>query len=309
MDGPSPFGVVASVLKEGAETCLVDAEHLVSLGMPEEDVVLTEPAPGLDCFVLDNVLSEEQCRYLVEMTEKMEYTFWDSREEKRVDFRNADTIEVFSEEVAVVLWDRIHKVMEDKIIRVKEGDYTNDRWQRDLEGEWKPYGTNRHLLFARYESDGHFSPHTDGYSVETCDERSMYSIVMYLNTCQDGGGTRFYKNEQKDRLVKDDLDRYTGQPDLELVTVEPIVGRIAIFFHNILHQGVPVGRGCKKYIIRSDVMYRRTDPICKTEKDKEAFDMYQQAQELSTAGEIDESMRLFRRAFKMSSALADVYGM
>ena len=70
-----------------------------------------------------------------------------------------------------------------------------------------------------------------------------------------------------------------------------------------------VGDKAFKYIIRSDVMYKRVPPICTDSKDIEAFRLYQEAQELSNEGRLEEALKLFRRAFKMSSKLADIYGM
>jgi len=302
-DGPSPFSEVASVLKTQAETG--DLLDVAQLRDSDREVVETRPEPSLDCVILDDVLSEEECAYLVEQTEKIGYTFWDARPDSKTEFRNADTIETHQPEIAALLWERI----KDKIPEPVEitDDETSPRWQRDLEGTWEPYGTNENLLFARYRRGGHFAPHTDGYNIVSCDERSMYSIVLFLNNCEVGGGTRFYMDEQRDKLVKDDQGRYTGRPDLVRFTAEPRAGRMVVFFHNIMHEGVCVGDDAQKYIIRSDVMYRRRDPVCKTPKDHEAFNMYQEAQELAVAGDCDAAMQLFRRAFKMSPTLADIY--
>lgn len=227
---PSPFTTVASVLKDAADECQVDVGQLDAAGA--ERVTCEQPVPELDLFVMDNVLSERECRYLVEATERTGYSFWDSRPEKRTDFRNADTIEVHHPELAGIIWNRIAKFCKKVVITSEEMD--GARWERDLEGEWEPIGTNKHVLFARYNQIGHFAPHTDGYSIVSCDERSMYSMVLFLNSCESGGGTRFYADEQRDCLVKDELGRYTGRSELVLHTVQPRVGRLAVFFHQIL---------------------------------------------------------------------------
>jgi len=285
----------------------VDCARLGSADAPRRAPTAWRPDPELDCIVLDGVLSEDECAYLVQVTEEMGYTFWDSRPDRKTEFRNADTIEVKQPELAANLWKRVQEALSDSVEITDDQDHP--RWQRDLEGVWDPIGTNNHVLFARYRSGGHFAPHTDGFSVVSCDERSMYSAVLYLNSCSEGGGTRFYADEAREQLVKDDQGRYTGREDLVRLTVEPIVGRLCVFFHNIVHEGVPVGPSAEKYIIRSDIMYRRRAPICKTDKDRQAFDLYQEAQEKSTDGQIEEAMAMFRRAFKLSPALADVYGM
>ena len=67
------------------------------------------------------------------------------------------------------------------------------------------------------------------------------------------------------------------------------------------------GRHCK-YIIRSDIMYERVPPILNSEKDKEAYTIFRQAEDLADSGDVDQSIVLFRRAFKMSPELAAMMG-
>eukprot|EP00045_Choanoeca_perplexa_P006250 m.53217 g.53217 ORF g.53217 m.53217 type:complete len:65 (+) comp13540_c1_seq6:515-709(+) len=59
-----------------------------------------------------------------------------------------------------------------------------------MEGEWQAVGVNEHLLFARYNDGGHFSPHTDGNNIIDFNYRSMYTLLIYLNTCADGGESK-----------------------------------------------------------------------------------------------------------------------
>lgn len=103
----------------------------------------------------------------------------------------------------------------------------------------------------------------------------------YLNTIPKGcgGGTRFYSDEQKGKLVFDPeqrryvappqknfchsmlcffllccavdsrahallcFARYVGQAEHELGTIDPVCGRVAMFFHNHMHEGVPPVHG------------------------------------------------------------------
>lgn len=321
--GPSPFTEVASVLKaaQRVERNRLDAEQLAALELEDAgeraEVTCRRPVPGMDVLVLDDVLSARECAYLVRSSEQdMSYSFWDSKGERAEakSFRDADTVETRAPALAALLWRRAGPWLRAPV-EVAAGDDGSARWQRDLAGRWLPVGTNEDVLFARYRPGGHFAPHTDGYSVVDCDHRSMYSIVLFLNTCASGGGTRFYSDAARDELAKDAHGRYTARADLVLHTVESAAGRMVVFFHNILHEGVPVGAGAgagagaEKYIIRSDVMYEREEPVCKTPRDREAFQLYQDAQEQSVAGDTDAAMHMFRRAFKLSPALAEVYGM
>ena len=65
--------------------------------------------------------------------------------------------------------------------------------------------------------------------------------------------------------------RLTGQPDNVITTVQAVQGRALCFFHNIVHEGVAVAPGTTKYIIRSDLMYRRAPVVCDSPRDREAF--------------------------------------
>lgn len=56
-----------------------------------------------------------------------------------------------------------------------------------FEGTWTAVGVNGHLLFARYDHGGHFSPHTDGYTIVNFNKRSLYTLIIYLNDCDVGG--------------------------------------------------------------------------------------------------------------------------
>lgn len=292
-------------MKEQVGTCNIDYPTFAAF-KNQGQVICKRPFGDTDCFVFENVLSKEQCEYLVSCTERTGYTYWDSREEKRTDFRNAYTIEVTEKDIAAYIWAKMKPFMN---FDVEVNESSGERWQRDLEGFWEPYNTNENILFARYNPGGHFAPHTDGYNVLDCDRRSMYSIVLYLNDCHEGGGTRFYHDDQKAHLVLDSNGRFTGKEEHVLGIVDPIMGSCCVFFHNILHEGVAVGINSSKYIIRSDIMYIRKDPILKSAVDRAAFEMYQQAEELSNQGLPEEAMPLYRKAVKMSQKLADLYGM
>ena len=59
----------------------------------------------------------------------------------------------------------------------------------------------------------HFSPHTDGYQVVDFNYRSMHTLLIYLNTCDDGGGgTRFYTDNQVTTLRPDESGRWVSFP-------------------------------------------------------------------------------------------------
>ena len=47
-----------------------------------------------------------------------------------------------------------------------------------------------------------------------------------------------------------------GETAFEDVVIEPVKGMALFFIHQILHKGQPVTKG-RKYVLRTDVMYKR----------------------------------------------------
>ena len=80
-------------------------------------------------------------------------------------FRDADTIEVISNEIAELIWSRIKDSAQLDVIRIEEDDETNELYERELPGSWHPVGLNQNFLFAVYPLGGHFAPHTDGREI------------------------------------------------------------------------------------------------------------------------------------------------
>merc|ERR1712070_450286 len=117
------------------------------------------------------------------------------------------------------------------------------------EGRWEPYGLNEKFRMCRYEPGGFFLPHTDGICmVHPVDDRSLKTLMVYLNSDYDGGATRFYRKQQQ---------KYAeGLPDNEIARYQPAAGACIVFNQSIVHDGEELRRG-EKHIMRTEVMYRR----------------------------------------------------
>ena len=277
---------------------------------PEPPPISVRPlASPLDGAILRNVLSAAECERLVACSDSLGYSFWDP-DEKRKDFRSADTVEAHSHELAAALWARIAPHVRG-LSRVEVSE-EQPRWEREIDGSWTCCGVNPELLFGRYGAGGHFSPHTDGNTVVSFNHRSLYSMIVYLNTCAEGGATRMLVLEEGDAFDTDEQGRFRAK-DANVVDSCPVeAGSVLLFYQNIVHEGEPVGVGHSKYIIRTDLMFQRDTPRCAAPEDVEAFALIKQAEEVENAGAgaegAAEAAALFRRAFRMSPALADVYG-
>lgn len=98
-----------------------------------------------------------------------------------------------------------------------------------------PVGANERFRCYRYTPGQRFAPHYDGAFVRSADERSELTLMVYLNHTFAGGATRFHDHG---------------------VTAVPVTGSALLFQHAMLHEGCVVTDGVK-YVLRSDVMFRR----------------------------------------------------
>ena len=103
----------------------------------------------------------------------------------------------------------------------------------DIEG-MKPVGLNERFRFYRYTEKQRFNKHRDGRFVRNEHEESRLTFLIYLNDDFQGGETEF-----------------------EEVSIFPKAGSGLVFLHELRHKGCPVIAGTK-YVLRTDVMYRKS---------------------------------------------------
>lgn len=84
----------------------------------------------------------------------------------------------------------------------------------------------------RYNVGQEFKKHKDGNFKRNFNERSIYTVLIYLNQDMKGGET-----------------------ELEEIKVKPETGKLLLFRHELIHAGCPIISGVK-YDLRTDLMYR-----------------------------------------------------
>jgi predicted 2-oxoglutarate/Fe(II)-dependent dioxygenase YbiX len=173
-------------------------------------------------LTLANVLSPEACRHVIERIEAAGPTpapiTTESGFVMRPDLRNNTRVMFDDAALAAQLFERVAPHVPAR-----------------LEECWYLCGANERLRCYRYAPGQFFAPHFDGAFTRNRDERSLLTLIVYLNACEAGGETRFL--------------------DLELA-VRPSPGAALVFNHHLLHEGARVERGIK-YALRTDLMYRR----------------------------------------------------
>lgn len=96
----------------------------------------------------------------------------------------------------------------------------------------------------RYRPGQFFDWHQDGTYADTDGQRSVFTMMLYLNDGYEGGGTSF-------------ADVFSPHVFRDF-TIAPRLGKALFFHHPLSHRGDPVVRGAK-YVLRTDVMFAQDD--------------------------------------------------
>jgi len=150
--------------------------------------------------------------------------------------------------------------------------------------------------FCKYTPGGHFGPHYDGPYIVNDNERSLQTLNLYLNGDFSGGSTNFVKESQS-MLPGTNGKFYADQENITLRIV-PEIGLALLFNHHMLHEGQALESNVK-YLMRSDIMYRRKDPPVMGTKEIQGMELLKQAQQKEQEKSFDEAAQLYRRAYRL----------
>lgn len=124
----------------------------------------------------------------------------------------------------------------------------------------------------------------------------MKTFMVYLNDDFVGGSTNFV--DEKQALYKNpSTGIYCAEESNILLKIAPKTGMALVFNHHILHEGHQLETKTK-YIMRSDIMFKKIrGRMWKSEKEKEAVFLLQQAEQLETDGKYMEAAECYRLAY------------
>lgn len=183
--------------------------------------------PGKFAVVIDNLFSEEFCKKLIDFSEqKGDYTqaLVGQVQHLNVGYRNSQRWLYFNKDLADEIYSKIDKYFPHEF------------------GSKHSVCLNERLSFLKYTAGNYFKPHYDGYYTRPNGlESSKITVQIYLNTVPEhfgGETTIFLSNNNNAKKIK----------------VNPVVGRVLLFQHNIRHEGSLL-KDAVKYAIRSDIMY------------------------------------------------------
>merc|ERR1712037_843442 len=179
-----------------------------------------------------------------------------------------------------------------------------------LEGsDWSAVGLNEMVRMVRYGLGGRFDPHCDSSFTRSVEERSWWTVNIYLNTVPVEAATVFL-DDTTSSSTNSKATNTTSRPNKEEssrscqsgdIAVQPEEGAALLFYQpKLLHKGDPLRAG-DKWLLRTDVMFRRNDMPSAAEV--EAREIHRMAQELETDGKADSAWPLYAKAFKRWPAL------
>lgn len=210
----------------------------------------TFPIPFVHgAMILKNVLSERECRYLIEVSSNLGYR---PDHPKSLDSPTGiDSCEwLVDDSIHSIIFDRVKHVLPSSTMSILDNlvDSPSDESQ-NTKDNYILSSINRRWRCFRYGQSGVYRPHIDGSwpasylsacgqkyeSDKTGNTKSFLTFLIYLNDNFDGGETRFYYPRGKGMVARG------VQPKTGCVLVFP-QGNIA----SLLHEGAEVTKG-KKY--------------------------------------------------------------
>jgi hypothetical protein len=184
----------------------------------------------VDAFILRSLLSQEEIGRILKKAESLGFGTTDYDQRYRGNLR----LVVVDRKLAAAVYERMRPHLP---ASVQEGGRT-----------WKLVGLNECWRLAKYYPGDSFEKHVDASFRRFDDEKSMYTVNLYLNADFEGGTTGFYGS------------RSGGGRDPGDFRVVPHAGTALVFRqppHScLLHDGEEVNNGVK-YLMRTDAMYRR----------------------------------------------------
>ncbi|CAF0873552.1 unnamed protein product [Adineta steineri] len=141
----------------------------------------------------------------------------------------------------------------------------------NVQGNWEMSSVNTAMRLNKYNASEYFAPHKDAQYAPNGDERSLFSLLIYLTDKYVDGETKFYfpkslsKTDIKGLTIKEEIDGYGGlENGYQCVIVKPKKGYAILFTHNLLHEATSPKivndlNKIQRVVLRSDVVVKRKE--------------------------------------------------
>eukprot|EP01006_Ploeotia_vitrea_P028514 TRINITY_DN61187_c0_g1_i1.p1 TRINITY_DN61187_c0_g1~~TRINITY_DN61187_c0_g1_i1.p1 ORF type:complete len:310 (+),score=62.95 TRINITY_DN61187_c0_g1_i1:65-931(+) len=254
--------------------------------------IVKEEILGGRGMILYNVLTPEECDFFRDQAVElgMQPVAGDSVRAYKKSYRNNDRVSAKGDDVAELLWERVKSyIPSSRTVELTPENIT-------IQGKWEAMGLNEVFRICKYDPGGHFSPHYDGDFRRNPNERSFLTFMLYLNSDYEGGTTNFLRDDTQHVLQED--GHYCAAEDKIISSVKAKQGMAIIFDHHVFHEGGQLKSG-QKYIMRSEVMFKRVECGELTAQQEEAIQELEKAKAAETAGDLDTAVKHYRRTYKL----------
>ncbi|CAF3739602.1 unnamed protein product [Rotaria sordida] len=219
----------------------------------QDDLILIE---------LGTLLSNHECDEI--LTNISKEKFENMSDKYDVQKRNNSRLVVMDDRFAQTLWQRLK--FSNKITKLVSN---RKPLGFNVQGDWEISGVNKAMRLNKYRHNEHFAPHKDAQYAPSGDERSLLSLIIYLNDNYEKGETKFYfpkaapKFNMKGLTIEEEIQAYGGlENGYECVPTKPKKGYAVLFTHNLLHAAMAPQMEnslnlTERIVLRTDVLVQR----------------------------------------------------
>ncbi len=196
------------------------------------------------CVVIPNFLSRSECQAMIALSDSR--GFASAETDYPPSYRNNERQVIDDSGLADMMLRRLEGMAPATLDRVDE---TNGGGT----ASWALDSVNERFRFCRYRPGQRFNIHQDGVHHRADGHQSCLTFMVYLTDGSEftGGDTVFYSDGPGGNEFGDS-PRIIGR-------VRPQAGSLILFDHCLWHAGEVVSTGVK-HIVRSDILYRRSNP-------------------------------------------------
>jgi hypothetical protein len=266
--GSTDLGIVTSLLTNyNVPTKLPDGIKLNKI-KHQDDFILIELGTLLTSNECDEIVRNIKQENFENMSEK-----YDTRK------RNSSRLVIMDDQLARTFWRRLK--FSNKLTKLVQN---TKPLGFNVQGQWVMSGVNPAMRLNKYDKGDYFSPHKDAQYAPSGDERSLLSLLVYLNDNYEKGETKFYfpkqlpKSNIKGLTIAEEIESYGGlENGFECIALKPKKGFAVLFTHNLLHEAAsPEISGSvdriERLVLRTDVLVKRKDKplgfaVCPEEKE------------------------------------------
>jgi hypothetical protein len=212
--------------------------------------------------VFNDILEDWECDFIVESFMKspnFENVSVQGRKDIPDDRVGSIRTTAWCPQFAQELWKRKFEMMMFPYV-VCSNSTPTDWWQgNDKRLIWQPIGLSPMMRFMKYQKDGqHYAHYDAGFIYPNDNYRTLYSMVIYLTTNEEGGATRFIEDGQDGKNTWDRIhDDWTreARTDEVIFSSKAIKGNVLIFPHRLCHDVEKYLGDSPRIIIRTDILF------------------------------------------------------